>query len=109
MTPVPLTQLTGGSFGPESFFEMAIPLGKQWKGSKMERGERRGKMGWGGRWRDKFKQFTAFRIVQMCSQDSQETGYAKDAVHRYVSMYVHMCVHSPYISTQTYDITRGLH
>ena len=50
MTPVPLTQLTGGSFGPESFFEMAIPLGKQWKGSKMERGERRGKMGWGGRW-----------------------------------------------------------
>ena len=51
MTPVPLTQLIGGSFGPGSFFEMAIPLGKQWKGSKMERGERRGKMGWGGRWR----------------------------------------------------------
>ena len=48
MTPVPLTQLTGGSFGPGSFFEMAIPLGRQWKGSKMEGGERRGKMGGDG-------------------------------------------------------------
>ena len=33
----------------------------------------------------------------------------KNAIHRYVSMYVHMCVHSSYINTQTYDMTRGLH
>ena len=36
-------------------------------------------------------------------------GMLKNAIHRYVSMYVHMCVHSPYINTQTYDMTRGLH
>lgn len=78
----------------------------RWKGEREE--ERWVGVGDGGK-SDKFKQFTAFRIVQMCSQDSQETGYVKDAIHRHVSMYVHMCAHSPYINTQTYDMTRGLH
>lgn len=48
MTPVPLTQLRGGSFGPGGFFRMVIPLCEQSKGSHTEGGRRGEEEGGGG-------------------------------------------------------------